>query len=1329
MRKNYYLISGGLLLLASLLYLNINTKTYSKFKEGTPISSSEIIQQHINKKIALREKGYAKPDKPDKYDEYYRSLVSGYGKDAYGENHKLNALKSAYAQKASLKSATATLPWVQRGPGNIGGRTRCIIVDTKDASSQTWFAGAVSGGIWKTVDGGDSWEIVSPDLPNLATVCLTMAKSNTNIIYAGTGEGFYNVDAVRGDGIFKSNDNGASWTQLESTKGNSDFYYVNGIVVSHSNENILWAATNKGVFKSMDGGITWGDSQISVVNRYQRILIHPTNENILWVASNNQGIYKTENGGKNWLLVNSMKDAERIEIIISTKNPDFLYAIDVNSKMYYSRDGGEEWGGLEESADATTFLGGQGWYNSVLAVDPTNENKGFIGGIDLYSFEIGNETASTGTQSFEISNNISGLINFDFFGGNYESGNVKILSGYDNVLDEVQVQFGKDKIQKAHQLKNKTEASPFSKLFDEDLGKLKYVNFVDVPFKVMNVTTNKQLYASFIDGNNNGKFDLYKDGYEVIIVHSIEYESLKPNVNIVNNDGIYKLMAAFFPQLAAGALWDDANLPEGNVSFKSYVLKDRKLIAKNISDWRAAETSSKYSHADHHNITIVEGNEDNYSMIVGNDGGIGFSSNKGVSWKSKANGYITSQFYGITRHPKQYKYFGGLQDNGSALSGINPNKMSDWGSALGGDGFDVVWHPHYPNMMIGTYYFNQLQKSIDNGLNWANIGALIGDSGEKGDIAPFVTRIASCVANPDLLFVGGNSGLWKSTNFGDSWKNINMGSHWGYNAGSSPKIAISEANPDIVWAGIRMNSDNTYDTGRLHVSTDGGESFNALNVLTNMGSITNILAHPTEPETAYMLFSFSGYPKIFRTEDLGQNWEDLSGFGLNGSYFSNNGFPDVLVNTLIVMPFNTDEIWAGTEIGLFISKNNGVSWYYADNGIPAVSIWDIKIVGDEVILGTHGLGVWTVKMDELNNDIKNPYITKAGINPKGNFIINTTFDSQLDSVELYNDKGWVKTHYNIETGDRIDTISGGEQVTEQLYMYGYLSGLKYSSNRVNIQVTSINAPLRNYMNNFNDVESMSHFDGTKFSLDIGALGNNAIHSPHPYPENSDLYLTLKYPIIVSENSDLAFIKYYDIAFLEEGEVGSVYPEQAFYDYMVVEATKDGINWEALSLGYDFSYNSAWSNEENVYTNTPSAKDYVDHFINLYDKFEAEDTILIRFKLHSDPYSVGWGWALDSLRIQENSSNVQDNIKTEFDVNVYPNPVINNNLTVHFDDIYVGAFDVELYDSSGKEVFKQSYLKNTHRFEQQVNFHQIPMGIYLMKVSMGKLMVTKKICIK
>ncbi|MFO0930837.1 MAG: sialidase family protein [Gemmataceae bacterium] len=149
--------------------------------------------------------------------------------------------------------ATTAVPWTPIGPGNIGGRTLSWVFDPGNPA--TMYTGTAGGGIWKTTNSGSTWTPIGDLLANLAIASLAIAPGGTTL-YAGTGEGAFNVDGIRGAGIFKSTDSGATWTQLANT-ANSNFYYVNDLVISPNSASTLYAATRTGVWRSLDAGVTW----------------------------------------------------------------------------------------------------------------------------------------------------------------------------------------------------------------------------------------------------------------------------------------------------------------------------------------------------------------------------------------------------------------------------------------------------------------------------------------------------------------------------------------------------------------------------------------------------------------------------------------------------------------------------------------------------------------------------------------------------------------------------------------------------------------------------------------------------------------------------------------------------------------------------------------------------------------------------------------------------------------------------------------------------------------------------------------------------------------
>ncbi len=162
--------------------------------------------------------------------------------------------------------------WESLGPFNVGGRTRAVAIDVTDPTENTILAGGVSGGVWKTTDGGATWRRTSdPELRNSVTAIVQDTRAGKeNIWYYGTGELLGNsarggAAPYRGDGIFKSIDGGESWFQLESTQDSdpsvfgSQFQYTWRLVIDHTDQenDVLLAATYGAILKSIDGGNSW----------------------------------------------------------------------------------------------------------------------------------------------------------------------------------------------------------------------------------------------------------------------------------------------------------------------------------------------------------------------------------------------------------------------------------------------------------------------------------------------------------------------------------------------------------------------------------------------------------------------------------------------------------------------------------------------------------------------------------------------------------------------------------------------------------------------------------------------------------------------------------------------------------------------------------------------------------------------------------------------------------------------------------------------------------------------------------------------------------------
>jgi len=160
--------------------------------------------------------------------------------------------------------------WEWLGPGNVGGRIRSILVHPT-ATNIMWI-GSVGGGVWKTTNGAASWFPCDDWMANLAISCLVLDPTDPNVLYAGTGEGFGNADAIRGAGVFKSIDGGSNWSQLTSYALQND---INRLAICPTNHLLLLAATGNGLWRSVNGGTNWTQTYDS--NAVKQVAFHPTN--------------------------------------------------------------------------------------------------------------------------------------------------------------------------------------------------------------------------------------------------------------------------------------------------------------------------------------------------------------------------------------------------------------------------------------------------------------------------------------------------------------------------------------------------------------------------------------------------------------------------------------------------------------------------------------------------------------------------------------------------------------------------------------------------------------------------------------------------------------------------------------------------------------------------------------------------------------------------------------------------------------------------------------------------------------------------------------------
>jgi hypothetical protein len=287
------------------------------------------------------------------------------------------------------------------------------------------------------------------------------------------------------------------------------------------------------------------------------------------------------------------------------------------------------------------------------------------------------------------------------------------------------------------------------------------------------------------------------------------------------------------------------------------------------------------------------------------------------------------------------------------------------------------------------------------------------------------------------------------------------------------------------------------------------------------------------------------------------------------------------------------------------------------------------------------------------------------------------------------------------------------------------------------KIEKIFDPVSGYINDFD--EPTPDFILTDFDIYTEtSFENAALHSPHPYasPEQNSLnynYSTiLKRPIILHESGTMTFD---EIVLVEPGEYQSAFGDDDFWDYVIVEGSKDfGETWKQLSDGYDSDDYTTWKTNYNteIIENNSQAVGIPEWYVNREivlaggDNFLAGDTILIRFRLFSDPYANGWGWAIDNLRIQLPVSS-STNTLSPGNIIVYPNPFNDIiNVTVQTNK-NIEILEFEVFNTFGQKVQKQLMKNSIGEISHKFNLADFADGMYFVSVKEnGKQVYSRKI---
>jgi len=341
-------------------------------------------------------------------------------KDENGEFHASyihNAIKEADQMNQLGSRSGFGLNWEELGPDNVGGRTRAILIDKRDGTHNTVYAGGVGGGLWKSTDGANTWTRITGWNNWLAISCIAQGPAPDYNIYVGTGEGLSQIGGSSfnsgnmGNGIFKLvNDNPVQITPdafvSNSLNSGDEWSAVNRIAINPTDGNQIIAATQRGLYQTIDGGGVWNQITVPGITNGQSaadIKWASDGVNIFASVGGNNKIVQSLNGGFSWSRISNSSGNPgfpstqgRVEIAIAPSDPNTVYlSIATTSGQTYgvyktsnASDPNSSWVSIGNKGPLFNPFGdqAQGWYDNVIAVSPTDPNKVYLGGVDFYTW-------------------------------------------------------------------------------------------------------------------------------------------------------------------------------------------------------------------------------------------------------------------------------------------------------------------------------------------------------------------------------------------------------------------------------------------------------------------------------------------------------------------------------------------------------------------------------------------------------------------------------------------------------------------------------------------------------------------------------------------------------------------------------------------------------------------------------------------------------------------------------------------------------------------------------------------------------------------------------
>jgi len=765
------------------------------------------------------------------------------------------------------------------GPTVFSGRVSDIAVNPEDPSE--FYVGYASGGLWHTKNNGTTFDPIF-DHEAVMTIGDIAVDWKTNTIWVGTGEVNSSRSSYAGVGIYKSTDNGKSWTH----HGLDDTHHIGRIVLHPKDSNIAWIAA----------------------------LGH------LYSTNEERGVFKTVDGGKTWtktLFVDNNSGA--VDLVMDSTDPSILYAATwdrirhawdfqesgLGSGIYKSTDGGDTWSKM--STDTSGF--------------PNNEGTGRIGLDFSYSKE-------NGKVIYAILDNYNRRPNTKKIDPNKLSKN----SFVDMTKDE------------------------FLALNDEKIGQYLAANRFPKKYSASSIKAmvrNGNLLPialkEFTENANSLLFDTPVIGAEVYISKDEGKTWTKTHSDYL--DGLYNSYGYYFGQVKVNPI--DAN--------QLYVM-GVPILRSDDGGANWTNINGQNVHSDHHSLWINPNNPRH--IINGNDGGINISYDNGESW-IKCNSPSVGQFYYINvDNASPYNVYGGTQDNG-VWGGSHQYREGTWwhnsGSypyerLMGGDGMQVQIDNRDNNTVYTGFQFGNYFR-IDKANETRKYITPMHKLGDRPYRWNWQSPVLLSPHNQDIFYMGANK-LLRSMDQGETFEPIsddltNGGKKGDVAFGTLTSISESTFKFGLIYTGS--------DDGKVYRTDDGGNSWNDISGgLPANKWISRIQASMHDENKVYLSLNgyrdddFSSY--VYVSNDKGETWNSISAT-----------LPSEPVNVIKEDPSYGKILYVGTDHGTYVSLDMGTTFSLIANDIPKTPVHDVVIQDrdEHLLIGTHGRSIYKIDIAPL----------------------------------------------------------------------------------------------------------------------------------------------------------------------------------------------------------------------------------------------------------------------------------------------------------------------------------------------------------------------------